>query len=91
MPGFISIKNYPADNGEKLGIIRFHSRAVSRSMDAGELPTQRPRRVADKIYERVSFQTAESYGECTWDNGKRTDGDLTRLFIERSSGVSESV
>jgi len=38
--------------------------------------------MADQIYERFWIQTAETYREYTWENGKHTDGDLTHLFID---------
>jgi hypothetical protein len=39
--------------------------------------------IADQIYERFCVQSAETFREYTWENGKRTDGELTSLFIER--------
>jgi heme-degrading monooxygenase HmoA len=82
MPGFISIKAYRGEDGEEIGIIRFDSR---RSLDAWmrESLHAKAQDVADQIYERFWIQTAETYREYTWVNGKHTDGDLTHLFIER--------
>jgi len=38
--------------------------------------------IADLIYERFGSR-APRRSEYAWENGKRIDGDLTSLFIER--------
>ena len=82
MPGFISIDAYCSDEGEEIGIIRFDSR---QSLDAWmhEGLHAEAQKGADQISERFWIQTAETYREYTWENGKHTDGDLTHLFIDR--------
>jgi len=82
MPGFISYKNYRADDGEEVGIIRFDSR---ESLDAWvhEGVHGAAQRVAADFYETFWVQTAETYREYTWANGAHVDGDLTDLFAER--------
>jgi heme-degrading monooxygenase HmoA len=82
MPGFISNKAFRGEDGEEIGIIRFDSR---QSLDAWmqESLHAEAQNVADQIYERFWVQTAETYREYTWEYGKHTDGDLTRLFIDR--------
>jgi heme-degrading monooxygenase HmoA len=82
MPGFISYKHYRADDGEEIGIIRMESR---EALDAwvSEGVHGSAQAIADQIYERFWVQTAETYREYTWENGKRTDGDLSHVFVER--------
>ena len=82
IPGFISYKHYKADDGEEIGIIRMESR---EALDAWvrEGVHGSAQAIADQIYERFWVQTAETYREYSWENGKRTDGDLRHLFIER--------
>jgi heme-degrading monooxygenase HmoA len=82
MPGFISYKNYRADDGEEVGIIRFDTRASLEAW-AHEGVHGAAQRVAPEFYESFWVQTAETYREYTWDNGTRSDGDLTELFAER--------
>ncbi len=82
MPGFISYKSYRADDGEEIAISRFESR---EAIDAWvHEPTHvAVQKAADQIYEHLWVQTAETYRQATYESGKRTDGDLTHLFIER--------
>ena len=82
MPGFISYKNYRADDGDEVGIIRFDSR---ESLDAWvqEGVHGAAQRVAAEFYDTFWVQTAETYREYTWDNGAHVDRDLTDLFAER--------
>jgi heme-degrading monooxygenase HmoA len=82
MPGFISIKAYRGEDGEEIGIIRFDTRQSLEAWMQESLHAE-AQKVADQIYERFWIQTAETYREYTWVNGKHTDGDLTHLFIER--------
>lgn len=82
MPGFISYKEYRADDGEEIGIVRMESRqALDEWVHEGVHGAAQ--KVADQIYERFWVQSAETYREYTWVDGKRTDGDLTHLFMER--------
>jgi heme-degrading monooxygenase HmoA len=79
MPGFISYKEYVADDGEAVGIIRMDSReALDRWVHEGAHGEAQG--IADDIYERFWVQSAETYREYTWVDGVRTDGDLTGLF-----------
>ncbi|HET7868961.1 MAG TPA: antibiotic biosynthesis monooxygenase [Actinomycetota bacterium] len=82
MPGFISYKSYRADDGEEIGIIRMASR---EALDAWvhEGVHGSAQKVAEQIYHRFWVQSAETYREYTWVNGKRTEGDLAHLFLER--------
>jgi len=82
IPGFISSKTYRADDGEVIGLVRMESR---EALDAwvSEGVHGSAQKIADQIYERFWVQSAETYREYTWDNGTRTDGDLTSLFLER--------
>ncbi len=82
MPGFISYKSYRADDGEEIGLIRMASR---EALDAwvNEGVHGSAQKIADQIYERFWVQTAETYREYTWENGNRTDRDLTSLFLSR--------
>ena len=84
IPGFISSKNYRADDGEEIGIVRM---ASLEALDAwvNEGVHGSARKIADQIYERFWVQSAETFREYTWENGTRMDGDLTSLFIERQS------
>jgi heme-degrading monooxygenase HmoA len=82
IPGFISYKSYRADDGEEIGIIRMESRgALDEWVHEGVHGAAQ--KVADQIYERFWVQSAETYREYAWENGNRTDGDLTSLFKER--------
>jgi heme-degrading monooxygenase HmoA len=82
MPGFISMKSYRADDGEEIGIIRFDSReSLEEWMSEGEHAAAQ--KIGHEIYERFWIQTAETYREYTWDNGRRTEGDLTHLFAKQ--------
>jgi antibiotic biosynthesis monooxygenase (ABM) superfamily enzyme len=83
MPGFISNNAYVGENGEEIGIIRFDSRKSLDEWMQQSLHAEFQKKMAGQIYERFWIQTAETYREYTWVNGKHTDGDLTRLFIER--------
>ncbi len=82
MPGFISYKDYAADDGEGIAIARFTTRealdAWVRQPDHVEV-----QKIAHEIYESLWVQTCETYREATYVNGKRTDGDLSHLFVER--------
>jgi antibiotic biosynthesis monooxygenase (ABM) superfamily enzyme len=82
IPGFISSKNYRADDGEEIGIIRM---ASLEALDAwvNEGVHGSAQKIADQIYERFWVQSAQTFREYTWENGNRIDGDLTGLFIER--------
>jgi heme-degrading monooxygenase HmoA len=82
IPGFISSKNYRGDDGEEIGVIRMASR---EALDAwvNEGVHASAQKIADEIYERFWVQSAETFRESTWENGKRIDGDLTGLFVER--------
>lgn len=82
MPGFVSYKTYRAEDGEEIGIIRMESR---EALDAwvNEAAHGSAQAIADRIYERFWVQTAETYREYVWEKGKRTDGDLRHLFVER--------
>jgi len=82
MPGFISFKGYRGDDGEEIGLVRMTSR---EALDAwvNEGVHGAAQRVAAQIYERFWVQSAETFREYTWENGTRTDGDLTSLFRER--------
>lgn len=82
MPGFISYKSYRAEDGEEISILRMATREALDSW------VRQPRhrevqKIAARIYERLWVQTAETYREATWENGARTDGDLTHVFVER--------
>jgi antibiotic biosynthesis monooxygenase (ABM) superfamily enzyme len=82
IPGFISSNSYRSDDGEEIGVIRMASRGaldawVNEGMHASA------QKIAHQIYERFWVQSAETFREYTWENGKRIDGDLTNLFIER--------
>jgi antibiotic biosynthesis monooxygenase (ABM) superfamily enzyme len=81
MPGFISYKNYVADDGEEIGLIRFDSR---ESLDAWahEGVHGQAQAVAPEFYESFWVQDVETYREYTWERGVHTDGDLTPLFLE---------
>lgn len=81
MPGFISYKDYSADDGEGIAIARFTTR---EAMDAWVRQTDHVeiQKIAHEIYGSLWVQTAETYSEATYVNGKRTDGDLAHLFIE---------
>lgn len=82
MPGFISSKTYAAEDGEEIGIVRFDSR---QSLDGWvhEGVHGAAQKIANEYYETFWVQTAETYREYTWENGNRTDGDLTDLFLQR--------
>ncbi len=82
MPGFISINTYRGEDGEEIGIIRFDSRESLDEWMQESLHAE-AQKAADQIYERFWIQTAETYREYTWENGKHTDRDLTYLFRER--------
>jgi heme-degrading monooxygenase HmoA len=84
MPGFISITAYRGEDGEEIGIIRFDSR---QSLDAWmqESLHAEAQNGADQIYERFWIQTAETYREYTWVNGKRTDGDREAELVPTTS------
>jgi heme-degrading monooxygenase HmoA len=81
MPGFISWKNYTAEDGEVIGLIRFDSR---ESLDAWahEGHHLQIQKMAPEIYERFWIQDVETYREYTWEKGVHRDGDLTELFRE---------
>lgn len=82
MPGFISMKSYRADDGEELGVIRFDSReSLDEWMNEGAHAAAQ--KIGHEVYESFWVQTAETYREYTWDNGTRTEGDLTQLFAKR--------
>ena len=81
IPGFISSKNYRADDGEEIGIVRMASlEALDAWVNEGSHGSAQ--KIADQIYERFWVQSAETFREYTWENGNRIDGDLTDLFIE---------
>ncbi len=82
MPGFISYKSYRADDGEEIGIIRMETREALEDW-VHEGVHGSAQKIADQIYERFWVQSAETYREYTWENGKHTDGDLTTLFIKQ--------
>ncbi len=82
IPGFISSKTYRADDGEEIGIVRMESREALESW-VHEGVHGSAQKIGDQIYERFWVQSAETYREYTWENGKRTDGDLKHLFVER--------
>jgi len=83
MPGFISGNAYVGENGEEIGIFRFDSRKSLDEWMKQSLHAEFQKQMGDSIYERFWIQTAETYREYTWENGKHVDGDLTHLFIER--------
>ena len=83
MPGFIGWKNYTAEDGEVIGLIRFDSR---ESLDAWahEGRHLQIQKMAPEIYESFWIQDVETYREYTWENGNHVDGDLTYLFRENT-------
>ena len=82
IPGFISSNTYRADDGEEIGIVRMASReALEAWINEGAHGSAQ--KIADQIYERFWVQSAETFRQYAWENGKRIDGDLTSLFIER--------
>lgn len=84
MPGFISMKDYTAEDGEELTVIRFRSEAdVLRWRDEGLHGEYQ--RVVNEYYEAFWVQTAEVYREYIWRDGERTDDDLSWMF--RGDGV----
>jgi antibiotic biosynthesis monooxygenase (ABM) superfamily enzyme len=83
MPGFISNNAYVGEDGEEIGIIRFDSRKSLDEWMTQSLHAESQKQMADQIYERLWVQTAETYREYTWENGKHIDRDLTHLFIDR--------
>jgi heme-degrading monooxygenase HmoA len=81
-PGFISYKTYVAHDGESIGLMRFETR---EALDAWvNLGTHgEAQAVAADIYESFWVQSAEVFRQYRWERGRRVDGDLTDLFIER--------
>lgn len=78
----VQVAYYAAADGEGIAIARFTTRealdAWVRQPDHVEV-----QKMAHEIYESLWVQTYETYREGTYVNGKRTDGDLSHLFVER--------
>ena len=81
MPGFISYKNYTAEDGEEVGLIRFDSRESLHAWAHEGLHLE-AQAAAPKIYERFWVQDVETYREYSWEDGVHTDRDLTDIFRE---------
>ena len=81
MPGFISYKDYTADDSESIAIARFTTR---EALDAWVHQPDHVdvQEIAHEIYDSLWVQTAETYSEATYVKGTRVDGDLSHLFIE---------
>lgn len=87
VPGFISYKEYTADDGEVVGIIRMETREALDAWVRTMLEHAATRSIASEaIYQRFWVQSAETYREYTWEDGVRTDGDLTAFFRRQETG-----
>jgi len=81
MPGFISSKDYQAEDGEWVNILRFETEEdLAGWRDEGVHKSYQA--VVGDYYSAFWVQTAEPHREYIWQEGKRTDGDLSWMFRE---------
>ncbi|MEX0834059.1 MAG: hypothetical protein WD276_09365 [Actinomycetota bacterium] len=78
-PGFISSKDYVAEDGEEITVIRFATDAdLIRWRDEGLHGSYHDE--VGRYYESFWVQTAEVRREYVFRDGDRTDGDLAWMF-----------
>lgn len=78
-PGFISSKDYVAEDGEEITVIRFATdEDLIRWRDDGLHASYRHE--VNQYYETFWVQTAQVRREYIFRDGERTDGDLAWMF-----------
>jgi heme-degrading monooxygenase HmoA len=72
-PGFVSIKSYTADDGERLSVVQFESEEARREFR--DLPVHREiqQKARDNYYAWYRAMTCESRGELAWAVGDDAD------------------
>jgi antibiotic biosynthesis monooxygenase (ABM) superfamily enzyme len=79
MPGFISLKDYQAEDGEWITILRFENEEdLRRFRDHPVHVTYQ--QVVDEYYDAFWVQSAETFREYLHENGERRTGDLSSMF-----------
>ena len=79
MPGFISYKNYRADDGDEVGIIRFASRAALQAW-RDNTAHRGAWAQATLIYHEFWVQNSEVFDDYVWIDGVHHDRDQTDRF-----------
>lgn len=77
--GFLSMKYYTAEDGERIGVIRFATReSLDQWLRYG--PHVEAQEVGHAVYESFWIQSAETFREYRWEESERIEEDLTHLF-----------
>lgn len=86
MPGFISLKHHRSEDGDKIGIIRFQTRADLKAWR--DHPAHREAwGQALRIYHESWVQTCETFDDYVWIDGVHHDRDQTDHFRMTPSEV----
>ncbi|MET1412801.1 hypothetical protein ABVF61_11070 [Roseibium sp. HPY-6] len=90
MPGFISLKYYKADDGDRIGIIRFKTREDLKSW-RDHIAHRGAWGHAPKLYHEFWVQNCETFDDYVWVDGQHIDRDQTDRFQMSEQDVLQAI
>lgn len=80
MPGFVSYKEYVAEDGERLILARFESEEALHEWGTHPEHREAQRRGREAYFDQYWIQVCRTIRERRWVRGEGFDGDLATFF-----------